>query len=44
MIIVDTSILMSEASLKGLFEDFDDIAIPVEVLAELNNLKTKRRR
>jgi predicted ribonuclease YlaK len=41
MVIVDTNILMSEASLKGLFEDFDDIAIPVEVLAELDNLKTK---
>ena len=43
MVIVDTNILMSEASLKGLFEDFDDIAIPVEVLAELDNLKTKER-
>ena len=41
MIIVDTNILMNEASLKDLFEDFDDIAIPVEVLAELDNLKTK---
>jgi predicted ribonuclease YlaK len=41
MVIVDTNILISEASLKGLFEDFDDIAIPVEVLTELDNLKTK---
>jgi len=41
MVIVDTNILMSEASLKGLFEDFDDIAIPIEVLTELDNLKTK---
>lgn len=41
MVIVDTNILMSEASLRDLFEDFDDIAIPVEVLSELDNLKTK---
>ena len=41
MIIVDTNILMNEASLRDLFEDFDDIAIPVEVLSELDNLKTK---
>lgn len=41
MVIVDTNILMSEASLKGLFEDFDNVAIPIEVLSELDNLKTK---
>lgn len=41
MVIVDTNIFMGEASLKDLFEDFDNIAIPVEVLSELDNLKTK---
>lgn len=41
MVIVDTNILMNETSLKDLFEDFDHVAIPVEVLSELDNLKTK---
>ena len=41
MVIVDTNILMGESSLKDLFNDFEQIAIPVEVLSELDNLKTK---
>ena len=41
MVIIDTNILMDNASLEGMFEEFENIHIPVEVLSELDNLKTK---
>lgn len=41
MVIVDTNILMNPQAIKDVFEDFENITIPVEVLAELDNLKTK---
>lgn len=41
MVIVDTNVLMHNDGLDDLFEEFENIYIPVEVLAELDNLKTK---
>lgn len=41
MVILDTNILMNENSLRGAFKEFKNISIPVEVLSELDNLKTK---
>lgn len=41
MIIVDTNVLMNKEGLDDFFEEFKNIHIPVEVLAELDNLKNK---
>lgn len=41
MVIIDTNILMGRYSLQDIFEDFEEVAVPIEVLAELDNLKTK---
>ena len=40
MYIVDTNVLMSNASFEGFLEKCSDVRIPVEVLYELDNLKT----
>lgn len=41
MVIIDTNILMHPTNLEEILASFEDVHIPVEVLAELDHLKSK---